>query len=767
MSTIKKIISIKNIGKFKDYAFAGDVEFKKLNIIYGENGKGKTTLSAIFRSLKENSPNPIKVKKTVTSTENPSVSLLTSLGISSFNGSWSNPIQNIEIFDSVFVERNIHSGFLISHSQKQNLPNIVFGEKGVQLLKEIKDLEGEENSFKTQFEQKTTALNIKHSDLPKKTDLSQLEKYIQTGTIEETQSQILNEQKKLTAFNNKQMLNEKKALEKLPLCNFNYDSFVEFLNKTLENISKEAECTVKQHIEKYHISNQQWIENGLVSIKDDNCPFCGQSLSGIDLIVSYQQYFNDAYNAFKREAASYQPQKEVNETYQASIKAIIEKNFETRNLWKEYVPFGENELTLKGEELILPITEIFNNTEDLLSEKKRNLLEIPTEEQKGKLETILSYFTAASEIIENYNIQISTANEKISTYKQSLEISSSDSIKVRIQGLKIKEICFQEKDVIAELRQIQNDKDAKTKKIKEKREELKNFSERMTSSYAREMNCFLSNCGANFSIELRQPSFRGANPSLDYGLKIDEVNIALNATDIETQPCLGNTLSEGDKTTLAFAFFLAKLKTDEGLSSKIIVIDDPISSLDNFRKEQTISAIKNISETAEQTIILSHDFYFLNCFSQQRDRKELEITRSGGTSKIQEFSLDEKTQSDQIKRIKKMERFLSGTTSADLADIAKQIRPYLEGFLRRLFPRDFPEDKWLGDFIGIIRANVNHPLNKDFILQELTDLNDFSKKFHHASCDGTTTESVEDTALKPFVKRTLEFNSFIFREKGQ
>lgn len=48
---INKILFIKNVGRFVDYACHGDVEFQKLTLIFGENGRGKTMLSAILRSL--------------------------------------------------------------------------------------------------------------------------------------------------------------------------------------------------------------------------------------------------------------------------------------------------------------------------------------------------------------------------------------------------------------------------------------------------------------------------------------------------------------------------------------------------------------------------------------------------------------------------------------------------------------------------------------------------------------------------------------------
>ena len=56
---IKRINSIKNVAVFQDFCWATSVrdggnniaEFKKINILYGRNYSGKTTLSRIFRAL--------------------------------------------------------------------------------------------------------------------------------------------------------------------------------------------------------------------------------------------------------------------------------------------------------------------------------------------------------------------------------------------------------------------------------------------------------------------------------------------------------------------------------------------------------------------------------------------------------------------------------------------------------------------------------------------------------------------------------------------
>ena len=53
MSQIKKI-DIMNFGSFKNYTWINrDTEFKSVNIIYGRNYSGKTTLSRIFKCLED------------------------------------------------------------------------------------------------------------------------------------------------------------------------------------------------------------------------------------------------------------------------------------------------------------------------------------------------------------------------------------------------------------------------------------------------------------------------------------------------------------------------------------------------------------------------------------------------------------------------------------------------------------------------------------------------------------------------------------------
>ncbi|MEZ5784788.1 MAG: AAA family ATPase [Rhizobiaceae bacterium] len=71
-------------------------------------------------------------------------------------------------------------------------------------------------------------------------------------------------------------------------------------------------------------------------------------------------------------------------------------------------------------------------------------------------------------------------------------------------------------------------------------------------------------------------------------------------------------LSEGEKTAIAFVYFLVQLgDQDFDLPEGVVVIDDPVSSLDASAIYQAFSFLKNGVKDAKQVFILTHNFDFL------------------------------------------------------------------------------------------------------------------------------------------------------------
>ncbi|MBZ6377871.1 hypothetical protein B5C34_02690 [Pacificimonas flava] len=71
-------------------------------------------------------------------------------------------------------------------------------------------------------------------------------------------------------------------------------------------------------------------------------------------------------------------------------------------------------------------------------------------------------------------------------------------------------------------------------------------------------------------------------------------------------------LSEGEKTAIAFLYFIVQLgDQDFDLAEGIVVIDDPISSMDAASIYQAFSFLKNAVRDARQVFVLTHNFDFL------------------------------------------------------------------------------------------------------------------------------------------------------------
>ena len=106
-------------------------------------------------------------------------------------------------------------------------------------------------------------------------------------------------------------------------------------------------------------------------------------------------------------------------------------------------------------------------------------------------------------------------------------------------------------------------------------------------------------------------------------------NILITYTTSQTSKNkLRNSLSEGEKTALALAYFLSKFENEvnnaELRSKSIVIIDDPVSSLDQNCLYNIANIIKKEFELSsiEQLIVFSHNLSFLKFFNRLYSSKE-------------------------------------------------------------------------------------------------------------------------------------------------
>lgn len=147
--------------------------------------------------------------------------------------------------------------------------------------------------------------------------------------------------------------------------------------------------------------------------------------------------------------------------------------------------------------------------------------------------------------------------------------------------------------------------------------------------------------------------YTGGTPSSHYQLEINDCAIGLG--DSRTQPgtpCFKTTLSSGDRSALALVFFLAALKQDARIGNKIVVLDDPFTSQDRFRRTCTQQLIRQHAGMAQQVVVLSHDPHFLRLIWEDypaTDIKVLQMCRTGENTVIGEWDIEAETQSTYLK----------------------------------------------------------------------------------------------------------------------
>ena len=78
---LKKIIGIKNVGRFAECGGHGDVEFRQKTYLFAENGRGKSTLCAILRSLQSGDGAIITGRKRLGQIAAPEVTLRLKIGL--------------------------------------------------------------------------------------------------------------------------------------------------------------------------------------------------------------------------------------------------------------------------------------------------------------------------------------------------------------------------------------------------------------------------------------------------------------------------------------------------------------------------------------------------------------------------------------------------------------------------------------------------------------------------------------------------------------
>jgi wobble nucleotide-excising tRNase len=239
-------------------------------------------------------------------------------------------------------------------------------------------------------------------------------------------------------------------------------------------------------------------------------------------------------------------------------------------------------------------------------------------------------------------------------------------------------------------------------------------------------------------------------PSLD---DLGSPNTAVNS------PSFKNTLSSGDRATLALAFFLAALEREADLADRIVVFDDPFSSQDAFRRRQTIYEIMRTANDCNQVIVLSHDAQFLQQLWEKfpsNERTSVQILYHPTTgSKLCAFDLDDACRGRAAVELDDLLAFRA-TGAGNPREIIKKLRVVLETHFRFTYRGAFLADDNLGEILRKIRLGGHtHPAH-DFY-ETLERINHYTADYHHGEDPrGAAEPPLDQTELLGFVNMTLK-----------
>lgn len=760
---LEKIVQIKNIGRFRNYSAKGNVTFRKLALIYAENGRGKTTLCAILRSLQTGQPEFIAERKTLDVPHPAFVHLrINNANFQFTNNAWADTYPDVLIFDPVFVTDNVYSGDYVEHEHKKNQYRVIVGAQGVQLANQIEDLDRQIREANADLRTKKDTVS---RYMPSGTAI---EDYLQWLPVADIDAKI---KQKTDELNNLQLASAKSGeiqaralFAKVPIPSLPPD-FATVLAKQLTDIVADAEAKVRQQIAQHQMGHQgePWLSQGLGYVKNDRCPFCGQDLQANDLIAAYRSHFSAAYRGLKQEVAQLgqRVNSAIGETSLSSAQQAIAGNAALTEFWRQFVTVD------------LPVIS-FPDIQQTYAALREQCLSLAKKKQDSPTEAVtanadfsatLAVVEALRGIVDVYNTAVEAANLRVNEQKTAARtVDASTAVKNELVQLETRKKRF-EPEVARACETYQNAVIAKAgleRRKENTRQQLDQHCRDLLKTYEQSINEYLDQFNAGFRIKNTRHLYTGGTPSSYYQIEINST--ALDLGDTRTPagtPCFKTALSSGDRSALALAFFLAVLKQDADIGRKVVVFDDPFTSLDRFRRTCTQQLIQRLSDSAEQVVVLSHDPLFLKllfdeCPSASTSVKTLQMSKAGDTTVIGEWDVHAEVQSPYMKDFSMLLGFYR-ERKGDPRAVAGSIRPFLEGMLRNHFPGQFQQNEWLGDMIAKIRAAEGNSglQHAKADLQELEAINGYSKKYHHQQNPNDDTEPINDDELHGYVKRTL------------
>ncbi|MCB5259460.1 MAG: AAA family ATPase [Candidatus Cloacimonetes bacterium] len=761
---IEKINYIDNTGLFVRMSGAANVDLKRLNLIYAENGRGKTTLSAILRSLMTGEPIHINERSSIGSQSNPHV-VLTCEGnqtVQFQNGTWTRTIPEIVIYDDVFVANNVCSGLMVDPSHRQNLHELIIGEQGVSLNRQL-------NDYIQQIEDHNRELQRLSGLIPTESRHGySVDDFCSLPNEDDIDAKITGAERNLLAAQNAAEISSAALFTLIQLPEFNLSAYTDLLASSLDTLDSTALQLVKDHFGKYSISPEHWISQGMsflqsvpVESDDEFCPFCSQPLERSSILMHYRAYFSAEYKQLIKGISETctKLDTQCGEERLIAFERAIRSYNEKRLYWSKFTSVPE--IIFDSDSVVRSWKTLRDMINSKLMIKQASPLDIVTCTDDEL--ALFSDYEANRHRIDDHNRHVAQINEEINAIKQRTESANVSPLNRDLSRLKaIKSRYSHDLSQTCEsyLQEKTNKLTTESLRVRA-RTNLQNYRDSVFPRFETAVNDYLQIFHAGFRLCNVTPANIRAGSTCNYGVSIS--NTPVSITSEPGAQAFHNTLSSGDRNSLALAFFFATLRDDPNLGNKIIIIDDPVSTLDEHRTLQTAQEIRRFANQANQVIVSSHSKSFLcNIWARaDRDnRASLQIIRDGRNSTIIDWNVDDDSYTEHDRLFGLLDAYVNGER-VNIREVAIAIRPYLEGYLRVRCPKYFVPGTHLGPFIHVCRDRIGSPeqILNELQINELDDIKEFANRFHHDTNPNWQTADINDGALNGFIRRTLTFTA--------
>lgn len=591
---ITKINKLQDFGIFKAFNWGTTLNpFQKNNLLYGWNYSGKTTLSKLFMNLE--AKNKIyfpDAEYSISSKvgEQPEISFT--------NNQLSGVPFSLKVFNSCYI-REI---FAWDNTEINDIEPIKFylGKEASEIQPKIKELKeiklkkletslqeqtvllNEFNDYAKEngkFAKKATEIREKLNNRVKQSDFNKKHFVEILNLIKSDPNHYLIAEENIDKIRS-QAISEKIYEELTPIRQPN-----EILNSLTKKVKSILEETAPKNIPFPELDEDkklfEWVQEGLELHTDSKvCKFCENTIS-LTRIDNLNQYYSNKLQEIQNTIRTAKYEIEA-ERKKFNILFVHESKL-AAHLRNEYTDQIDTFKQLLEEYY----TNLARLESDLTAKESSMFMRVSASEI-----TVLSF----KSIMDKINYILNKHNKFVEEFEENKNLAL-ESILSHYVGQYIIEESYSEKE------SKNLDTQTKKSKIEDEKADTQQEIERLE---ARLKNTVQGKEEINKYLEI----FLNRK---DIKIDIVEGKFQLKRNDFPA-----SDLSEGEKTAISFAYFLTELKSlqaENKLKNTIVLIDDPISSLDSnhiFQVRSLINLFFKIKDDYCQLFILTHNFEFFS-----------------------------------------------------------------------------------------------------------------------------------------------------------